>query len=149
MMRLSLLRTLFFSSLLLTFATFSLSAQSRNSGIVTAAQVNGTWSDNVNTFKILALGKGRLKVQFDGTYAYRTPDGEEMANIGTYSGVVKIDGVVATITMPDDDPECRIVMTFTGGKMEVTQAGICGFGHNVNASGTYVRTSRRKPRFDQ
>jgi hypothetical protein len=32
-------------------------------------------------------------------------------------------------------------MTFKGEKLEVTQEGDCGFGHNVRADGSYKRTS--------
>ena len=37
-------------------------------GIVTAAQVNGTWRSKNGEFKVWALGKQRLRVEFSGTY---------------------------------------------------------------------------------
>src|SRR5258708_5675471 len=45
------------------------------------------------------------------------------------------------------EEECQITLRFTGGKLVVTQTGICGFGHNVRAAGTYKKVSARKPKF--
>ena len=146
------MRTVLLSALLIVLATLALSAQSRRgetSGIVTAAQVNGTWSYNENTFKILALGKGKLKVEFEGVYPYLDASGEETANTGSYIGVAKIEGRVATITM-EDYPDCTITMTFTGRELVVIEDGsFCGFGNNVTSRGTYVRESKRRPRFSE
>ena len=46
------------------------------------------------------------------------------------------------------EDECRITLKFTGGKLVVTQTGICGFGHNVTAEGTYKKVSAKKPKFE-
>ena len=45
------------------------------------------------------------------------------------------------------EEECQITLKFTGGKLVVTQTGICGFGHNVSAEGTYQKVSSKKPKF--
>lgn len=63
--------------------------------IVTAAQVNGTWETKTGTFKILALGNQRLKVEFQGFYEYKTEYGP-MANIGEGRGIAFIEGVTAS-----------------------------------------------------
>ena len=115
--------------------------------VVTAAQVNGTWKDQANTFKVWALGKQRLRVEFLGSYEYRTPAGP-MAHSGSGSGVAFIEGETARFRPEGADRECEIVMTFTGGKLVVEQEGGCGFGHNVMASGTYRKVSHRKPKFN-
>jgi hypothetical protein len=39
------------------------------------------------------------------------------------------------------EDECRWTMRFSSGKIEIEQAGDCGFGHNVTANGTYRRVS--------
>src|SRR5882724_2869963 len=39
---------------------------------VTAAQVNGTWKTEGGEFKIWALGKQRLQVEFSGVYECKT-----------------------------------------------------------------------------
>src|SRR5262249_61995501 len=59
--------------------------------IVSAAQVNGTWKNSRNEFKILALGKKSLKVAFYGTHEYRTAGGPGEIT-GGVRGVGTIDG---------------------------------------------------------
>ena len=46
-------------------------------------------------------------------------------------------------------PVFRITLKFTGGKLVVTQTGICGVGHNVTAAGTYKKVSAKKPKFGE
>ncbi len=115
--------------------------------IVTATQVNGTWVCKTGTFKILALGKQKLKVEFSGIYPYRDGQGNPSANFGEGRGIARIEGDTATFNPYPDDKECLITMKFTDGKMIVTQEGICGFGHNVTAEGTYRKKSGAKPKF--
>lgn len=118
--------------------------------IVTAAQVNGTWKYRGNIFNIWALGQQKLKVEFVGVYLYKTPDGP-MANTGYGSGIARIEGDTA-IFKPDDayiDEGCKVTMRFTKGKLIVEQEGLCGFGFNVGASGTYRRVSKAKPKFGE
>ena len=113
---------------------------------VTAAQVNGTWKTQGGEFKIWARGKQRLQVEFSGVYEYKTPRGP-MANEGEGSGVATIEGDTAIFKPEGADEECQITLKFTGGKLVVTQTGICGFGHNVSAEGTYKKVSSKKPKF--
>lgn len=140
--------------LLLCFTTASLpepkSHQASSSGqnIVTAAQVNGTWRYKSNTLKVWALGQQKLRVEFLGTYEYKTA-GELMANTGSGSGVARIEGDTAIFRPEDADEECKIIMRFTEGKLIVEQEGECGFGHNVSATGTYRKISRGKPKFGE
>ena len=56
---------------------------------VTAAQVNGTWRSKTGTFKVWALGKQRLQVEFFGVYEYKTSAGP-MSNTGEGSGIAFI-----------------------------------------------------------
>jgi len=118
--------------------------------IVTAKQVNGTWTSKVGEIKVLALGNNKLKVQIDVFYEYKTDYGP-MANVGFALGEANIEGIIATFNPPDTQG-CAIKMKFTGGKMIVTQDGSdgdCGFGHNVFAGGTYKKKSGAKPKFDE
>ena len=119
----------------------------QQSQIVTAAQVNGTWQSKSGSFKILALGKQRLKIQFEGEYLYRLADGTQMAHTGTGDGIAMIKGNEAAFKPEGAEDGCEIRMNFLKGKLEVKQEGICGFGHNVSAEGTYRRISSRKPKF--
>src|SRR3982750_372731 len=101
-------------------------------GSVTAAQVNGTWRLRNNEFKIWALGHQKLRVEFSGAYEYDSPQGPT-ANTGVGSGIATIAGDTATFKPDGAEDECKITMKFTGGRLVVTQEGICGFGHNVTA----------------
>ena len=116
--------------------------------VVTAGQVNGTWRWQRNTFKVLALGKQKLRLEFQGTYEYKSPAGK-MANTGTASGTVTIEGDTAFFKPSDADEQCKISLRFTRGKLLVTQEGVCGFGNNVTAAGTYRKINRNKPKFDK
>lgn len=117
-----------------------------NDKSVTAAQVNGTWKTEGGEFKIWALGKQRLQVEFSGVYEYRTPQGL-MANEGEGSGIATIEGDTAMFKPEGAEEECQITLKFTSGKLVVAQSGICGFGHNVSAEGTYKKVSSKKPKF--
>lgn len=116
--------------------------------IVTAAQVNGTWKSDTGTFKVWALGKQRLQVQFLGFYEYQTKDGP-MANTGEGSGIAFIDADVAIFKPDTSESDCKITMQFGPEKMSVEQEGGCGFGHNVIADGIYKKVSRAKPVFGE
>ena len=114
--------------------------------VVTAAQVNGVYRFYKSEFRILALGQQKLKVQFDGVYVTVS----RSVNIGYAGGEATIDGNVATFVPPDTE-RCKITMKFLPGKMVVTQEGDdfeCGFGHNVNAAGTYKKIKSGKPTFE-
>src|SRR5882724_11699867 len=80
-------------ALCLTAASM-VTAQADNEKNVTAAQVNGTWKTKHGEFKIWALGKQRLQIDFSGVYEYKTPQGP-MANEGEGSGVATIEGDTA------------------------------------------------------
>jgi hypothetical protein len=133
--------------LLCLSAAFTLTVRADTDKSVTAAQVNGTWKTKSGEFKILALGKQRLQVEFSGVYEYKTPQGP-MANEGEGSGIATIKGETAIFKPEGAEEECRITLKFTGAKLFVTQTGICGFGHNVSAEGTYRKVSSKKPKFE-
>jgi hypothetical protein len=115
--------------------------------VVTAAQVNGTWRDRTKIFKVWALGNQQLKVEFQGTYESKARGGWT-ANTGEASGIAKIEGIAATFRPDGADEGCKITMTFKGDRLVVDQKDSCGFGLNVVASGTYRKTSSRRPNFD-
>jgi hypothetical protein len=115
---------------------------------VTAAQVNGTWRSKTGTFKVWALGKQRLQVEFFGVYEYKTSAGP-MANTGEGSGIAFIEGDTATFKPDGSEEDCKITMRFREGKLIVEQEGGCGFGLNVTANGTYMRVSSGRPRFGE
>ncbi len=132
----------------LCFAAVSLvTMQAGSEKSVTAAQVNGTWKTKYGEFKIWALGQQRLQVEFSGVYEYKTAQGPT-ANTGEGSGIATIEGDTAIFKPEGAEEECRITLKFTGGKLVVMQTGICGFGNNVTAAGTYKKVSGKKPKFE-
>lgn len=131
---------------ILAVLTLCTAAQAQGGKVITAAQANGTYRSGKSTFKILALGNNKLKVQFDGVY--KTLNGG--ANTGFAQGEARIDFDVAKFVPPDTEG-CTITLKFLPGKLVVTQEGgdfVCGFGHNVTADGTYRKISNAKPKFD-
>src|SRR5262249_51182799 len=142
--KLSLEEIMKVSVLIILVCCVALLSQTATSGqtVVTAAQVNGAWSNKRGTFKVRALGNQKLRVEFTGFYEYVSQAGP-MANTGEGKGIAFIEGDTA-IFKPDGAEEgCRITMKFTGGKLVVTQEGVCGFGLNVTAAGTYRKVSGR------
>jgi len=124
----------------------SQSSTAQTSRVVTAAQANGVYRYYDNEFRILALGHNKLKVQFDGLYHTVA----KSVNMGSATGEATIEGNVATFT-PEDTQGCKITMTFLPGKLVVKQDGedfTCGFGHNVNSTGTYRKVRSGKPKFE-
>ena len=117
-----------------------------NKQIVTATQANGVYRYYQSEFRILALGHNKLKVQFDGIYMTLA----KSPNMGYAMGEAIIDGNVATFK-PPDFAQCTINLIFLPGKLKVIQEGSdsdCGFGHNVNATGTYRKIRGGKPKFE-
>ncbi len=115
---------------------------------VTAVEVNGTWRCGKDTFKILALGGGKLKVDFDGVFEYKTANGL-MANIGQGAGIATIEGDTAVFVPNGTAADGKITLKFSGGKLSAVQEGDCGFGHRVRADGTYRKISSKKPTFEK
>jgi hypothetical protein len=122
-------------------------ATAQNLKIVTAAQANGVYSSYDNEIRILALGKNKLKVQFDGVYHTIS----KSVNTGYASGEARIEGNVAVLEITEWGP-CKITMVFLRkNRLKVTQEGDspdCGFGHNVRADGTYRKIRGGKPKFE-
>ncbi len=143
------------------FTGFEAHAQGRKA--VSAKEVNGTFRFKFggkfkvfsNEIKILALGKGKLKIQFDLVYPYTMQNGEMMVNIGNVIGEADIEGDTAVYTAKNEygSEDCRIIIKFTKtGEIKVLQESLgvsCGFGNNVTAQGTYKKTSNAKPKFEE
>ena len=116
--------------------------------VVTAAQVNGTWNNKSGEFKIWALGNQKLKVEFTGTYEYKTAAGL-IANVGGGNGIAFIEGDTAVFKPEGAGDDCKITMKFTEGKLVAQQKGLCNFARHVTANGTYRKANSRKPKFEE
>lgn len=143
---------------MMAFSSAASAQTSRKS--VSAAEVNGEYRLNfpgkfrkfTNDIKLLALGKGKIRVAMDLLYPIALPDGENTVNMGSLDGEADIKGDVATYTSDEFGP-CTITIKFVRpGTIKVTQDGTdadCGFGHNVFAGGTYRKVSSKKPKFER
>ncbi|MBK6316403.1 MAG: hypothetical protein IPF53_19465 [Blastocatellia bacterium] len=92
--------TLMSAAILVPFAPAATVSSPR---VVSASQVNGTWRSKDGEFKILALGKQRLRVEFFGVHEYRV-NGVLTASIGEGSGIATIYGDTATFRPYEQEP---------------------------------------------
>jgi hypothetical protein len=127
---------------------------------VSGAEVTGTFRSyfkgvgrgSYNEILIQALGGNKLKIEMSLIYPYKA-NREALANVGEATGAAVIKGDTA-VFVPDyaaeNKNECRITLKFSApGKLIVTTENNldCGFGFNVEADGTYKKTSSAKPKF--
>lgn len=141
---LALLAMIVFSHVVASFS------QTRRS--VSGAEATGTFrAKGGNEFKILALGKGKLKIAFTGLYEYKYK-GDPIANTGEAAGTADIAGDTA-IFKPEGTQGCAITIKFKpGGTIAVSQDGddaSCGFGLHVYSDGSYRKISGKRPKFGQ
>lgn len=139
----------------LTFIVFAFSANAlAQRSAVSGSEVTGTFtltsdSNRTSQFKIVALGKGDLKVEFS-TALNLGSDGNPRGNTGTGSGKATISGNIA-IFAPDgqESDQCSMTIVFVKlGQIKVAQDGDCGFINDmISTEGIYKRTSAVKPKF--
>lgn len=125
---------------------------------VSAAEVTGTFRMNftgkfrkfANEAKIQALGGGKIRFALDLVYPFSMQNGEPMVNMGGLDAEAAIKGDKARYV--SEGGKCEIVFHFVKrGELRIEQTGsdgACGFGHNVFATGTYSKTSGRRPNFE-
>jgi uncharacterized protein YecT (DUF1311 family) len=92
----------------------------------------GTYSIPIGTLTVRQLPKGAIKFSLSLMYKY---------NVGNAEGELPVRNDIALFTSPEPDYPCRITMSFKKTKVKIEQDGDCGFGLNVNATGTYMKTS--------
>ena len=112
----------------------------------------GKFRRSYNEILIQSLGRNKLKIEMGLVYPHEV-NGEHMANVGTATGEAVITGDTA-VFVPDYAKEqnepCKITLRFTkpGTLIVSTENNLgCGFGFNVEADGTYRKTSSAKPKF--
>lgn len=127
---------------------------------VSAAEVTGTFKEcysgkfkgSCSEIKVLALGGGKLKVEFNLIYPFIDGTGGLMANMGEEQGEALIEGDTA-VFVKGDNGGCRITLKFKRPGVLVAKqeddGSQCGFGFNVAANGTFKKTSGKKPKFDK
>jgi hypothetical protein len=113
---------------------------------LTATRANGLWEYRGNEFKIWALNSRELQIKFDVSYSYGTPTGPKRS-AATRVGTAVISGDSA-IFRPDNGvgDNCIFTLRIRKGRLMVEQKGTCGYAGDFNGSGTYRRTSSRRPR---
>jgi hypothetical protein len=148
------------ASFFLLVCLFTSSQTFAQRAAVSGAEVTGTFRSyfkgsargSYNEILVQALGGNKLKVEMSLTYPYKA-NREALANVGEATGEAIIKGDTA-IFIPDYAKEnnnaCRITLKFSkpGSLVVTTENNLdCGFGFNVEADGTYRKTSSTKPKF--
>jgi hypothetical protein len=113
---------------------------------VAAAQIDGTWATPAGEFKIWALDRHRLRVEFSVAAEHKGEAGP-MANVGDGHGVAKMQGNTAIFRPDGTGADCRITLKFKRHNLVVTQTNRCDFGKYANVGGTYKKVSTSKPVF--
>lgn len=111
-----------------------------------AAQVNGTWATPAGEFKIWALDRHRLRVEFSVAAEHKGEAGPT-ANAGEGHGIAMIQGDTAVFRPGGADADCRITLKFTRRNLVATQTSKCNFGKFAIVDGTYKKVSTSKPVF--
>lgn len=99
--------------------------------------------------EVLELPDHKVRISFLGVWP-NDRKRTETRNIGSFDETVPLSGRTATVKLQYEDEPCIISLNFKSNRVIVTQEGAsnrCGFGFNVEASGTYVKTSSRPPTF--
>jgi uncharacterized protein len=100
----------------------------------------GTYSDaGESSLEILEIAPGVLRFELLGLWSH----GDEV-NTGQLCGEITIKGSKGTYGRKEDD--CQLAWTFgKGGGLTISQQGLCDFGVNVTAEGTYERERSDAP----
>jgi hypothetical protein len=102
--------------------------------------LTGTWALVADPDTSIEIKDENSKLRFAVHALWKGMNWKEYGpNIGEIGGTVEVHNGKAMFK--DAEVECTLGMTFKGDKLDVTQEGSCGFGHNVNADGAYKRTS--------
>lgn len=127
---------------------------------VSGAEVTGTFSQcyagkykgTCSRIEVQALGGGKIKVGFDLVYPFIDGTGGVMVNMGKELGEALIVGDKA-VYIKGDSGGCKITLHFKRpgvliAEQEDSDGAQCGFGLNVAATGTFKKTSAKKPKFE-
>ena len=98
-----------------------------------------------NRLNVQQLPDGRVK--FDLLALWVSHHNPENVHNGTLQGIVNQENGEAVY----EADSCKLKIAFLANKIRITQseeAGDCGFGANVTATGSYRKVDSRKPKFD-
>jgi hypothetical protein len=146
------------SILLLVSFAFVLAAFAQSRQSVSGAEVTGTFrfyttKNSWNEVGVLALGKGKLKVKIDLTYA-RHPGTGDVITDGT-EGIAEIVGDTAVLALedvilPEDKGKCKVTIKFVKpGQIKITRDSSCRFGMDIPTDGIYRKVSKARPGFEE
>jgi hypothetical protein len=101
----------------------------------------------LNSPEVLELPGHQVRISFAG-YWPNDRRRRETRNVGAFDETVALTGRTATVKIQYGADPCIIALEFRSNKVIVTQEGSllgCGFRFNVEADGTYVKTSSKPP----
>jgi len=101
----------------------------------------GTYSVDDNTLEILEIAPGVLRFEFLGLWNTGVD-----VNTGQLCGEITIKGNTSRGTYGRKEDDCQLAWTFRkDGGVTIRQEGLCDFGANVTAAGTYKRERSDAP----
>lgn len=118
----------------------------------TASVVTGSYDGPNNSgLYVLQLPGGRIRFDLQ---AYGPSSPLSGPNMGESSGFAVLRQGVAVYhnSLDPDQPGNsggRLTMRFQNGRVRVSEEGELGYGAGVSADGTYIRHSRKPPKFDK
>jgi hypothetical protein len=122
---------------------------------VKADSITGHYREKFSgdTLDVKLLPGGKIKIDLNAYYPSANPSPEARPggpNIGETTATFPIKNGFATYSTEEFGGKCKITFAFSPNKVEIKQdedtIGCCGYGMNVNASGTYKKLSNR-PKF--
>ena len=117
-------------------------ARVRNAYVVTGTYV----AHNLGTLDVQALPGRRIRFHLVALALLSSRGGPHVGDVG---GILPVRNGVA-VYKPEEG-NCRLILHFAGRRIRVSQTGDAsdmGFGAFVDATGTYVKTGDRAPKFD-
>ena len=123
--------------------------------IVAAASVTGHYleKDSGDTLDVQLLPGGKIKIDLNAYYPCANPslaDRPGGPNMGETDATIAIKNNHALYSTDENSGHCKITFDFAPKSVTINQdeqsMGCCGYGYNVNASGTYRKISN-KPKF--
>jgi len=128
-------------------------AKTPSSGMPVESSITGTYASSGNIIRVQKLTPAKVKVSMSLYWAKGQPN----EHLGTFLETLPLlKNNRAVYVCPDDDDsksKFQITMMFSKNQVIVTQEGTdldcvsINFGANVNATGTYKKTSSKIPVF--
>ena len=99
-----------------------------------------TSSNPAGVYVIPNHGTLTIKQQPNGALEFSLKVVSEQGNTGEATGVLVSDGSI--FTYKDTEMDCLLTLSPTANSIKINQEGLCGFGMNVVADGSYIKQAQ-------